>query len=688
MSKEQIQDAIRKSIKRAADRDIQLPRPKNLRRRRRSLKDPFAFLQNYFGWIFWQPFTPARRSMVNAIIHAARYCGDYSVADKRGGGKSKSALFTTLWLSIRSEVQLPLIVGKNQAGAENDLDNLRQAIRESPAFAEDFPEICKPLIAMGGWASTARKQTVAGEPTNIGWESDCLFFPTVPQHALPKKWPKGEPSYARGQGIAVVGIDGKIRGFDRRNIRPDLAIIDDIDDRESARSETQTADKRVAIEQDIGGLAGSGKRISRVMLCTTINDRCIAAEYTAKTSWRGHRFKAINKMPDRLDLRDSYIEQRRNRAADDPDARVAHAYYLEHQRAIEASGEVDNPNDFVSKDGDDGKPLEVSAIQHYYNLIADLGMDSFLCEYQNEPPKDENIQQLVLTAHHIQNNCLSGLDRRHVPEGMVAITIGADIQKLGLHYVVIAWDERGAGCVIDYDFFEFQTQGRKAADCEVLILEGLFAWHEAMFANPFIGHDGSEVWPDLALIDAGWKDESWSGQPAQVFCSQVGLSSFVPSKGMSPYYPPKPNKNVVIGDNWHWDGQQMLLFMNADHWKLKVHEGFLSERGQPGSLTIFDPPQIDGRPNRTAHLSYSKHVLAETWERRFVPGFKGWRTGWWKSPKPNHYFDGTYGGFVGRSMRGISVLSLPTSQIAAPNVPIVQVSQAAVTGFTGGRSRW
>lgn len=693
-SDEQEYDRERKKAKRAAGRDIQLLPPADLARRRACLEDPFEMMRTYFGWIFWQPFTAARQAMVESIIHAARYSGDYAVADKRGGGKSGTALFATLWLDLRSEVELPIFIGKNQRGAEGDLSNLKQAIVESPNFADDFPEICTPIIALEDWASAARKQTVNGYHTKIGWEKDCLFLPNVPQEALPSDWPMSEASVARGQGFAVVGIDGKIRGFKRRNHRPGFAIIDDIDDRESARSELQTADNRKAIDNDTIGLAGSGKRTSRVMLCTTLNETCVAAIYTALPSWRGQRFRAIVTMPERIDLRDEYLELRKVRAKDDPDARIAHAFYLEHQAELERGGVVDNPYDFVDKPAADGKPLEVSALQHYFNLIADTNWDSFLCEYQNDPPPDESTSRLVLTSYHIQNNCLSGLERRHVPEGTVAVTIGADVQKLGLHYVVIAWDEAGVGCIIDYDFFEFQTKGKDAADCELLILEGLFAWREALEENPFIAHDGEAIYADVALIDMGWKDQSWNDQPVQLFCAQAGFAQFMPSKGMSPYNRPKPNRHLVIGDNWHWDESQWTVFMNSDHWKLKVHEGFLLERGEdgpaPGSLLVFDPPQIEGRRNRTFHLSYAKHVTSETWETRFMPGFRGSRTGWWKSPKPNHYFDATYQGIVARSMRGISVLNMPPH--AAPAVVAVdsQIIQPPVANIypVHSRNRW
>ena len=251
----------------------------------------------------------------------------------------------------------------------------------------------------------------------------------------------------------------------------------------------------------------------------------------------------------------------------------------------------------------------------------------------------------------------------------MSITIGADVKKLGLHWVAVAADEHAAACVIHYDFFEFFTAGKPAADCELAIQEGLFAWHEALAAHPFRTTAGEESWADLALIDEGWKEESWNAQPVRLFCRQVG-PQFLPSKGLSPYRPPRDATKVVMGDNWHvgFPRGEPLVEMNADHWKLKVHEGFLLPRGEPGSLALFDPPRIDGQVNRTAHLSFAKHILSESWESRFAPGFRGTRTGWWKSPKPNHYFDATYAALVGRSMRGVSVLGapqLPSQPIAA-----------------------
>ena len=229
--------------------------------------------------------------------------------------------------------------------------------------------------------------------------------------------------------------------------------------------------------------------------------------------------------------------------------------------------------------------------------------------------------------------------------------------------MAIAWNEQAAGCIVDYDFFEFLTEGRAAADCELKILEGLFAWYEAQEACPYMTLGGEALVADLTLIDTGWKEETWNIQPVQHFCGQVGFNSFLPSKGMSPYTRPQDSQRLLIGDHWHVSFQQSLptVLMNSDHWKLKVHEGFLS------------------------HLSYSKHILAETWESRFVPGFKGMRTGWWKSPKPNHYFDATYQAIVARSMRRISVLA----PVAVPLPPIeASIPETVYEPAEARRNRW
>jgi len=268
-----------------------------------------------------------------------------------------------------------------------------------------------------------------------------------------------------------------------------------------------------------------------------------------------------------------------------------------------------------------------------------------------------------LTSHRIQQQCLSGLERRIVPPGAVVLTRAGDIRKLGMHWVTLASDADGRGSVIDYDFWPFTgVEGRSAGDCELAILEGLWEWHAAQQEITYEDQAGEIFGVELTLIDAGWKEESWAGQPVHVFCSQLG-PAFVGSKGVPHYQRPQASRKVIVGDNWHlaYPSGFPLVEMNADHWKLKVREAWLAERGSPGSLTLFAPFESESR-NR--HLGFAKHMTSEHYETRPAKGFRQMKTGWYQSGKPNHWFDALYGAFVARSIKGISALTAAAASAA------------------------
>jgi hypothetical protein len=653
----------------AAERDVPLRPPADLARRRRCLADPLVFLSTYFGEIFYQGFTADRRAMVEGIVHAASYGGDYALAGPRGEGKTKLALFVALWLILNRRVRLPIIIGKNQKGSENELANLKIELTGNESFAADFPEICLPLIALDGWASRARKQTAGGARTDVGWDKDCIILPTIAAAALPKGWPKGEPSLAVGQGLAVVGIDGRIRGFNRRNIRPDLAVIDDIDDRESARSTVQTADHETAIEQDIAGLAGSGQRVSRVMLCTVINATCVAAKYTVKPAWRGQRFKMLAKLPEREDLWGEYVELRRNRVADDPDARAAHRYYLERREEMDRGAAVSNPAAFEGKPGADGEPLEVSTLQACYNKIADVGWDAFCCEYQNDPPAPDATATSGITRELVQRR-LSGLYRCELLPDSI-ISIGVDVGKIACHFVAGAFRQGGGGAIIDYGVIE--VSGAERSDqqevIERAILRALIGFKDQLSTTPYRDADGNPVAASSVLIDSGYCPDAVyelvlrHGDP---FRAAKGIGG-----GRFRHGTPD-TRTRYVGNHWFRQmqgGRLWLYSLDADHWKRSVHERFIAEpvdennRPNAGSLSLYVP--AGGRDHKT----FSAHTLAEEWVTEFLPG-KGERSRFVVHSANNHFLDATALCLAGAEMLGRGMFS-QNVVIEEPQRPLV-----------------
>jgi hypothetical protein len=673
---ERERDANRKRESRAAGKTVAVPACADPERRKRLEANDEAWLLWYFGEDsgsenpFTYEFTEQQKEMITAIRHAITRGEDQSIAASRGEGKTTYCQRMILKYTLQGVIKFAILFAATGSAAQDSLETIQTEIESNDRLCADYPEVCVPVRALDNTPNRAHYQLVVGkrhdngqpyDPTasSFSWCGQQIYLPKVP----------GSPS--KGAIIATRGLDSEVRGVSKKGKRPDVAVIDDPDTQETIRNPEQADKLEKKIDRDIAALGGQKRSIGRVMLSTIQNRKCISFKFTdpqQKQSWKPKRFRFLVKPPDRLDLWQEYISLKQTDWV--KGTSKAHEFYLANRDVMDAGAIVGNVNRFTA--------AEVSALEFYYTQVARLGAEAVATEYDNDPAEDENTQRLVLTAYHIQHNCSSGLEKRQVPEETVCITVGGDVQKLGLHWVAIAWNEFGAGAIVDYDFFEFQTADKKAADCELHILEGLHAWYQAQQEIPYRTPSEVEFDADITLIDQGWREESWNIQPVQIFCNQVGFNNFIPSKGESPYRRPNESPHILIGDNWHvtFRGGIPLVMTNSDHWKLKVHEGLLLEAGQPGALTLFTPRRPDGRVNNTGHLSFSKHLLAESWEtRQKKGGFGGSRTGWWKSPKPNHYFDATYQAICARAMRRISVLSTaaPPAPAAAPEVYIPEV---------------
>jgi hypothetical protein len=505
-------DAARQDKKRASDRDLRISRVKEPNRRRDCLADVYLFLKTYFPGVFYQPFTADRREMVDAIMHAARYGGDQAVAGPRADGKTRSALYGTLQLVLSGAVPFPMIISKSGPRAARELKNMKQAIQASILLAEDFPEVLEPVLALGRWSSRARQQTVYGKYTNLEWGEECIIFPDIPSKLLwDNGWNPEFESAAREQIVASLGIEGPIRGYSVRDRRPTLALLDDIDDRESARSELQTGTREQIIEEDVGGLAGPDTTIARVMLCTLLNLTCNAAVFTdrsKKPSWRGQRHRLLNTKPDNEDLWEQYMQLRQGRAEADPDARVAHAFYLAHREAMDAGAIVTNPYRFDGRLLLDEQPSEASALQACYNLIADRGLEHFNTEYQNDPPEVMGPVESGITPKRIQEQ-VSGYARKVIPTGCIKLTAGIDVGKYYLHWVVRAWRADGTGFTIDYGHHDVIGTSKGTEDgLDVAIKRAIFSLVDAIKTADYAQADGEVQFVNRILIDAGWRTQA------------------------------------------------------------------------------------------------------------------------------------------------------------------------------------
>jgi len=645
--------------------------PKDVFRRLACLADSELFLTTYFADVFFEPFTDDRRDMHHAIIRAAMYGGDQAIAGSRGEGKTKLAIYTALYLTVRGLSRFPIVIGKNQRKSEAELRTVREKLQQSPLLLEDFPELCMPFQAVGGWSSRARMQTVAGQYTNLKIAADHIIFPTVTPEMLPSDWPDGIESVSTGQIVASIGIDGSIRGTNYRDVRPDIAIIDDIEDRQAAESEALISKNDEIIEQDIGGLASSAERVARVFLCTIQNRKCIAFRYTdpkQKPSWKGKRYRKMIRPPDRMDLVQEYLRLRIERAENDPDARVAFRFWRDNRAELERDCIVSNTHSFSGKIHEDGEPLELSAVQSYYNKVADLGEKAVATEIDNDPPEEVGPQGSGLTWQTVAGR-LSGLDRGQVPANASCITVGIDLGKYLCHWVAIAWWKGAGGCVIDYGRAEVvgTERGMDHEASEPMIYRALLAWRDELLTKNYVDAAGTPRKVDAVFVDSG----AFTDAPYQ-FVRDVRGAPFFVVKGQA-HYRDKTAETDKIKPGAHLhaayqEAQGLWLYeLNTDFWKQFIHERFLTPTFDDQNFLRRGALSLFVQPNDRKHTSYAQHIVAEELVSEFKEG-KGVKTWWNKVNENNHWLDATYMAAAAASARGIYLLSATPE---APDGPTV-----------------
>lgn len=651
-------DRERKAKQRAQGRELFIPPPKDYELRVRCLADFELLLNTYFPSTYDEPFTEDRRAMLESIVHAARYGGDQAIAASRGEGKTTLAMDGAFCLMLAGLSAFPVVIGKNQDAASDELKATRERITSSERFIEDFPEIGIPLDAVGASTANARLQTVAGSFCRMYLGSKYFAFPLITKEHLPH-WPTEYVPVSCGQVMGAIGIKGRVRGTKFRGKRPTLALIDDIEDAQAAESDPLIEKNEKIIEEDVAGLSRSSKRIARVMLCTTQNRKCIAYKYTdpkQKPSWKGKRYRKMKRVPDRIDLIQQYIELRKFRGDDDPDARVAFRFWRDNQSTIESGGEVSNVHSFNKDIHADGERLELSAFQAYYNRVADTSEKAVATEIDNDPPEEVGPQGNGLTAEIVASR-LSGLARRQLPINTVGLTAAIDLGKYRCHWVISAWWQGAGGVVVDYGVAE--VFGNDKADTmeasEPAIYRTLLNWRDELLQKKFVDGTGTERKVDFCLVDSGAYSNA-----AYEFTRQV-RGVFHPSKGQNPYHQKKTSTdNILAGTNLHASrltAQNLWLYeLDTNYWKQWTHERFLTPTFDENNMLRRGSLSLFNQEGNRKHSSFSQHVVAEELVTEFKEG-KGAKTYWMVKNDNNHWLDALYMTAAGSEVIGVKLMA-------------------------------
>lgn len=671
---ERDRDSSRKREDAASAKDVAIPPCEDRARRARLEADDVEWLLWYFALEsecddpFTYRFTQQQLDMISALKAAIDQGGDQALAASRGEGKTLLSERMILKYTLQGVLHFSVLFGATGGAAENCLDSIKSAIENNRRLLADYPEVCVPVLALDNTPNRAHYQTVSGNRHDTGeafvrqssrftWCGQEVILPNVP----------GSP--AARSIIATRGLDSAVRGVRKKGKRVELAVIDDPDTEETARSEDQAEKLEARIDKAIGGLGGQKRRCGRVML-TTLQSRVsvsfLFTDPTRKPSWKGKRYRFLLTKPERMDLWEEFI--RLKQADWQQGTSEAHELYLKNREAMDIGALVANPNRFT--------PSEASALEFYFTEVARIGADSVATEYDNDPPEETGPVESGITAHRIQRQT-SGWERKAIPPGCTVITQGIDCRKVGLHWVVRAWRPDGTGFVIDYGVHEvLGTTYGSDEGVDTAIKKAILARMEATKEAGYFRTEGGELMPvDLTLVDAGWRTDA-----VYAACHEAGLGimpvmGFGRSSGCAQANFSEHQRVTIDkkpGDGWFHSrkGKLWLVCADTDRWKAWEHDRWMSAVDAPGCMQIFGRPHENRErlsDDEKGHHAYARHITNEIEVEEIV---KGVLKRHWKAKSENtHWLDASYYANVAANIKGIRIAASAKATQEKANPP-------------------
>ncbi|WP_179038506.1 phage terminase large subunit [Limnobaculum xujianqingii] len=254
-----------------------------------------------------------------------------AIAAPRGEAKSTlvSQLFV-LWCIIRGIKKYPVIIMDSIDQAYPMLEAIKAEIEFNPRIAMDFPE-----IAGGG-----------------------------------RVWQAGTIVTRNDVKVTVAGSGKKLRGLRHGAYRPDLVVLDDIENDEQVRNPEQREKLENWLKKTVMPLGAAGGKLDIVYIGTILHYDSVLARTQKNPLWKTAKFQAVIDWPDSMDLWDKWEEILRN---DSPEA--AELFYKQ------------NENDMLK-----GSRVSWAARPLYALMLIRVrdGHSTFDSEYQNDPVSGED----------------------------------------------------------------------------------------------------------------------------------------------------------------------------------------------------------------------------------------------------------------------------------------------------------
>lgn len=332
-----------------------------------------------------------------------------AIAAPRGEAKSTlvSQLFV-LWCIVTGRKKYPVIVMDSIDQAYPMLEAIKAELAFNPRLLCDFPEACG-----------------AGRV----WQAATIIT-------------------ANDVKVQVAGSGKKLRGLRHGPYRPDLCVLDDIENDEQVRNPDQRDKLQAWLSKTVLPLGGAGAKFDVVYIGTILHYDSVLNRTLANKLWKSAKFKALIKWPDRMDLWERWEEILRNEGEEQADT-----FYALQREAMDAGSICSWA----------ARPLLA-----LMKIRARDGHDTFDSEYQNDPVAGDNapfakvIQFWVnrLTDWVFYGACDPSLGKQGASRDPSALLVGGFNRQTGILDVVEAQIKKRLPDRIIEDVISLQAQYR------------------------------------------------------------------------------------------------------------------------------------------------------------------------------------------------------------------------------------
>jgi len=406
-------------------------------RRARLEQSPVDWLRHYLPATYALPFERPHLELIHGAMSAIRDGGRYAIAAERGIGKSSVLWGLALYLVMSVRSRFPVLVAWSERAARRALAYWRACLCYSDELLADYPDICLPFRASRGssqriavlwWADT-------GEPTHAALRLHDGII------ELPD----------RLGGLGAASIGGNARGLSLPLAgggiqRPTLALVDDVQDREVARSPARVRDTIERIDADIAAMGQAGQSLPVLMAANCIAPDDVAAHYLGARTWRSSRIPCITAWPDGFHTQGSpartHWDAWYDLALEDKTAAVS--YFEQHRAEMVAGMTLSAPSFLHVEPFED--PYE-AAMWLYYTM----GHDAFFAERQQSPVVREDVTSVVRLTREALSRKITDASPLEIPPWAALVIASSDVNwSYAISTVVVAFGRDQSAQLIWY----------------------------------------------------------------------------------------------------------------------------------------------------------------------------------------------------------------------------------------------